>query len=162
MPTTVTGNALPDGRDDSASHARARPLASERTSDDSLLFFLLRATRWRAIRAVTDARAPRAGARARTRRRVMRADTRRAGARGVDARAIRARANRSDGCGGFLFGGVFRRARSGRELRGRTRRRMPPRGRMGARARARRLISDAVSSKPEEGSRRSRIIDRCL
>ena len=29
-------------------------------------------------------------------------------------------------------------------------------------ARARRLISDAVSSKPEEGSRRSRIIDRCL
>ena len=61
-----------------------------------------------------------------------------------------------------LFGGVFRRARSGRELRGRTRRRMPPRGRMGARARARRLISDAVSSKPEEGSRRSRIIDRCL
>ena len=160
MPTTVTGNALPDGRDDSASHARARPLASERTSDDSLLFFLLRATRWRAIRAVTDARAPRAGARARTRRRVMRADTRRAGARGVDARAIRARANRSDGCGGFV-----RRCLSSRALGARASRANAEEdaaeGKDGC-PRARRLISDAVSSKPEEGSRRSRIIDRCL
>merc|ERR1712159_957798 len=105
-------------------HTRARDHSRANERATTRFFFLLRATRWRAIRAVTDARAPRAGARARTRRRVMRADTRRAGARGVDARAIRARANRSDGCGGFLFGGVFRRARSGRELRGRTRRRM--------------------------------------
>ena len=55
----------------------------------------------------------------------MRAGTRVAAARDVDARAIRASAKRrSDDCVTF-FVGAFRRARSGREFRGRPRRMRP-------------------------------------
>ena len=77
--------AVTRARDDS----RANERTNERTN--RIYFFF---ASWRAISAPEAARAPPVGARARTPPPAAPAGTRAAGASGVDARAIRARANR--------------------------------------------------------------------